>query len=81
MQLPPPLFFIIFQDTWTRSIKNFCHKFYCILWINNHIFKHIKRFYITFAGMKTSQIITDTALHMKIPLLFAYELGEFTFSK
>ena len=29
--------------------------------------------------MKTSQIIiTDTALHIKIPHLFAYELGEFT---
>ena len=48
---------------------------------NNHPFKNIKRFYITFAGMKTSQIITDTALHIKIPHLFAYELGEFTFSE
>ena len=31
--------------------------------------------------MKTSRIITDTALHIKIPHLFAYELGEFTVSK
>ena len=62
-------------------IKHFYHKFYYILWINNHTFKNIKRFYITFAGMKTSQIITDTALHIKIPHLFAYELGDFTFSK
>ena len=42
---------------------------------NNHPFKN------TFPGMKTSQIITDTALHIKILHQFAYELGEFTFSK
>ena len=45
--------------------------------MNNHTFKNIKRFYITFAGMKTPQIITKTALHINIPRLFAYGLGEY----
>ena len=74
-------FFKIFRDIRTKLIWNFCHNLYYLLWINNHTFKNIKRFYITFAGMKTSQIITETALHINISNLFAYELGEFIFSK
>ena len=46
-----------------------------VLWINNHNFKNIKRFYITFVGIKTSQIITDTALHINIPSSICIRVG------
>ena len=36
----------------------------------NHTLKNIMQFFITFAGMKTSQIIMDTSLYTNIPNLF-----------
>ena len=63
-------FFFIFQDWLKISIIIF----YYLLWINNHAFK-ISRGFITFTGMKTFQIITDTALHINFLIFFYIRVG------